>query len=192
MPAMSPVEGRLCRSAAWGRLASSVVLPWALQGTSLHGDVLEVGGGSGAMAATLVQRFPAVRLTVTDYDDAMVEAARSRLPSTVTVEQADASQLRFPDGSFDAVVSFLMLHHVVAWEDAVREAVRVVRPGGWVVGYDLLRTPAMRAFHVADRSPHRLMRVAELEHLLDTLPVDRAVLRPGLAGSVVRFRLRRA
>lgn len=191
MPSMSRFEAALCRSPAWGVLTSRVVLPWALQGMPVTGDVLEVGGGSGAMAAALAQRFPEVRLTVTDYDDDMVAAARHRLPSTVAVEQADATQLRYPDGSFDMVLSFIMLHHVLAWEEAVREAVRVVRPGGWVVGYDLVRSTGNRLVHLLDRSPHRLLRRRELEALLDTLPVDRAVLSPGLAGQVLRFRLRR-
>lgn len=192
MPTMSPVESSMCRSATWGRFAQRVILPWALQGTTVRGDVLEIGGGSGAMAAALLRRFPGIRLTVTDYDDEMVATAKARLPSSVTVEQADATRLPYADGTFDTVLSFIMLHHVVAWEDAVREAVRVVRPGGWVVGYDLTRTQGNRLFHKLDRSPHRLLRRRELEALLDTLPVDRAVLTPSLGGHALRFRLRRS
>ena len=69
----------------------------------------------------------------------MVEAARDALSEfgdRVDVRQADASQLPFPDESFDAVVSFIMLHHVIAWEKAVAEAVRVLRAGGRLIGFD--------------------------------------------------------
>src|SRR6266540_6864629 len=113
---MSPLEQGLCRSAPWRWFAREVVLPWALQGEHLDGDVLEIGSGSGAMAAELLRRFPDIRLTATDYDDAMLDDARDRLREfgeRVEVRQADAAQLPFPNDSFDAVLSFIMLHHVI-------------------------------------------------------------------------------
>jgi SAM-dependent methyltransferase len=64
---------------------------------------------------------------VTDYDDAMVAAATrllARRQERVTVRQADATALPFGDDSFDAVLSVLMLHHVVNWEQALAEAAR--------------------------------------------------------------------
>ncbi|PZS26418.1 MAG: SAM-dependent methyltransferase, partial [Pseudonocardiales bacterium] len=54
------------------------------------------------------------------------------------------------NASFDVVVSYLMLHHIGNWEAAVAEAVRVLRPGGRFVGYDLIDTAASRALHHAD------------------------------------------
>ena len=56
MPTMSKVESGFCRSVPWRPLAGRVILPWALQGRPLTGDVLEIGGGSGAMAAQLPRR----------------------------------------------------------------------------------------------------------------------------------------
>jgi len=53
MPAMSRFESAFCRGAGWRAFASRIVLNWALQGQQLSGDVLEIGGGSGAMAARL-------------------------------------------------------------------------------------------------------------------------------------------
>src|SRR5262245_754912 len=50
MPAMSPFESAFCRGAGWRAFASRIVLPWALLGQRLDGDVLEIGGGSGAIA----------------------------------------------------------------------------------------------------------------------------------------------
>src|SRR5688500_7846379 len=138
---MSRFEATWWRSVPWRAFAQKVVLPWALQGTELSGHVLEIGGGSGAMAEQLLLRYPDLQLTVTDFDPEMVSTARERLApfgDRVTVEEADATNLRFADARFDTVLSFIMLHHVIDWEQAFREALRVTRPGGLVVGYDLL------------------------------------------------------
>lgn len=143
MPAMSQVETLLCRSAPWRTFATRVVLPWALDGENLYGNGLEVGSGSGAMAAALLDRHPRLRLTATDYDPGMVLAAERHLApygDRATVAEADATRLPFDDGSFDVALSFLMLHHVGDWEAALRELVRVVKPGGRVVGCDMIRT----------------------------------------------------
>ena len=195
MPTMSRFEAAFCRSGLWRGFARRVVLPWALQGFEPEGDVLEIGAGSGAMAAELVASHPGATLTATDFDDAMVRASAERLApygSRANARQADATALPFPDASFDAVLSWIMLHHTVEWEKALAEAVRVVRPGGRVVGYDLLSTAPLRLLHQAEGARFRMMRLAELRDHLSTLPVDQAVLTPGMAGFVVRFTLRRA
>lgn len=50
MSVMSTVEASFCRSAPWRGFARRVVLPWALRDTEVGPQVLEIGGGSGAMA----------------------------------------------------------------------------------------------------------------------------------------------
>jgi ubiquinone/menaquinone biosynthesis C-methylase UbiE len=191
MPEMSALERAYCRSAPWRWFARKAVLPWALQGEEPRGDVLEIGGGSGAMAAELLRKFPDVHLTVTDYDGAMVETARGRLNQfgdQVTVRRADATQLPFADASFDMVVSFIMLHHVVNWEAAITEAIRVLRPAGRLVGYDLLASRPMQLHHQAEGARQRMMRLDELRAELRRLPVLGAVGR-SLGGLTVRFAL---
>lgn len=153
MPIMPLGERVFCRTALWGLAARRVVLPWACAGVPVSGDVLEIGGGGGAMAAGVLSRFPAVRVTVADLDPVMVRATGRRLAAfgaRASARLGDATSLPFEDASFDVVASFLMLHHVGRWEDAVAEAVRVLRPGGCFVGYDLLDTAASRALHRAD------------------------------------------
>lgn len=196
MPAMSPREVAFCQSGAWRAFAGRVVLPWALQGFEPHGDVLEIGAGSGAMAAAVLERSPSVNMTVTDFDPLMVDAASARLASfgtRATVRQADATALPFADSSFDAVLSWTMLHHTIDWEKALAECVRVLRPGGHVVGFDLLKTVAFpwhRHEHAHDHEDVRTMTIAELRSVIGELPVDQAVLIPSLFGLTVRFLLR--
>lgn len=193
MPAMTRFEAVLCRSAPWRAVTRRVVLPWALQGITPEGDVLEIGAGSGAMAEELLTSFPTVTATATDFDDEMVDSIATRLEpfaGRATVRHADATALPFPDNSFDVVLSWAMLHHTVEWEQALAEAVRVLRPGGHVVAYDLLSTPPLRLLHRHEGMRLRLMHLHELRAHVATLPVDQALLTPGLGGLVVRFVLR--
>ncbi len=164
MPVMSALEGAFCRSGLWRRFATRQVRPWALGGFVLRGDVLEIGGGSGAMAEGMAHAFPEARLTVTDVDDTMVAAAARRLRrhGNVRIERADVTALPYSADSFDAVTSFLMLHHVVQWSDALVEAHRVLRPSGIFVGFDLTDTALARLTHRLDGSPHRLIAPGEL------------------------------
>ncbi len=194
MPTMSRFEAAFCRSAPWRFVARRIVLPWALQGTHPAGDVVEIGAGSGAMAAELLATHPGIRMTVTDFDPEMVAAAEQRLaPFAVrtTTRQADATSLPFDDDSFDMVLSWIMLHHTVEWEKALAEAVRVTRPGGQVVGYDLLNTAPLRVLHKAEGARFRMMRFGELREAASELPVTQAILTPALARFAVRFTLRK-
>ncbi len=181
MPIMPVGERVFCRTAAWGLFARRAVLPWALAGHPLSGEVLEIGGGGGAMAAGVLTRFPSVRVTVADLDPLMVRVTQRRLArfgARATATVGDATDLPFDDGRFDVVVSFLMLHHIGRWEAAVAEAVRVLRPGGHFVGYDLVDTAVSRGIHHADRI-HDLRSI--------TAPTFRAVLAAaGVTAPILR------
>ena len=190
MSVMSGVEATFCRSAPWRAFAGRVVLPWAIQGRSLGADVLELGGVSGAMAAELLRRQPLIDLTVADVDPAMVAVAQRRLASfgdRARSEVADATDLSFEDESFDAVCLWLMLHHTIGWQSAIREVRRVLRPGGMLVGYDLTNRFASRWFHRLDRSPHLLVTPDQLDHELHARSFSAISVQPGLAKQVMRF-----
>lgn len=190
MPVMSAIESTFCRSAPWEWFARRSVLPWALDGHHLDGDVLELGAGGGAMADGVARRFPTARLTVTDVDDAMVTDARARLVDhpSVSVERADVTDLRFEDASFDAVTTYLMLHHVIAWREALTEALRVLRPGGTFIGYDLTDTRIARLVHRADGSPHLIIAVAEMRDGLAAAGFAGITVRPSARSHLMRFR----
>lgn len=192
MPAMSHIESLFCRNPIWQAVAGRYILPWSLQRYRPHGDLLEIGGGSGAMAAQLLRSATAdadLTVTVSDFDPAMVTAARANLAGfgeKAKAEVADATELPFKDESFDTVVSFLMLHHVIDWETALGEAARVLRPGGVLAGYDLTTSPPARLAHTLDRSPHRFMARAELHPVLASLPFTD--IRISHSPGMIRFR----
>jgi SAM-dependent methyltransferase len=159
-------------------------------GEDLAGEVLEIGSGAGANAAVIAETQPQARVMATDLDPTMVTAARARLArygTHATVAEADSTQLPFDDDHFDAAVSLLMLHHIIDWEAAIHELARVVRPGGRVVGYDLIATPGARVLHLADRSPHRLLSRSELRGSLIANEFDDVDVTPTLGGLAARF-----
>lgn len=189
MPVMSAIESWFCRSAPWEWFARRAVLPWALEGQQLTGDVLEIGAGGGAMADGVARMFPTARLTVTDVDDAMVSVARARLAhhNGVLVERADVTALRFDDASFNAVTTYLMLHHVIAWQEALAEAFRVLRPGGTFIGYDLIDTRLARLIHCADGSPHRIIATSEMREGLSVAGFGDVTVRSSALSHLMRF-----
>lgn len=72
---------------------------------------------------------------MTLVDPVEEQIAKAERHGTFSAEVGDARQLRFADDSFDVALLFGPLYHLQAQEDrltALREAVRVVAPGGWV------------------------------------------------------------
>lgn len=178
---MSRLEAAFCRSYPWRFVARRLVLPWALMGEVLQGSVLEIGGGSGASAAELLRRFPAVSLTVTDVDARMVEQARELLRpfgQRAAARQADATALPFADGEFEAVISLLMLHHVGAWEKALAETVRVLIPGGRLLACDFLDGGLLRGSErLVGSAAVRPIAWSRLQDVLRELPLEEVTAR---------------
>jgi ubiquinone/menaquinone biosynthesis C-methylase UbiE len=91
---------------------------------------LDVGCGEGRVSRDLRQLGHAV--IGVDSSETMVAAARNADPGGEYVV-ADAAALPFPDGHADLVVAFMSLMDVDDMADAVREAARVLEPGGRLV-----------------------------------------------------------
>jgi ubiquinone/menaquinone biosynthesis C-methylase UbiE len=96
-------------------------------------DALELGSGTGFFLLNLMQAGVAARGHVTDLSSGMVEAAKrnaAALGLDVDGRVADAESIPYDDASFDLVVGHAVLHHVPDVEQAFREVLRVLRPGG--------------------------------------------------------------
>lgn len=90
-------------------------------------SVLDVACGPGFVAAGAAERGATVRGL--DFSPAMLGVARRRHPNIV-FDQGDAEAPPYPEGHFDAVVSNFGIHHVPQPIEALRQAHRVLRPGG--------------------------------------------------------------
>ena len=101
-------------------------------------DALELGCGTGAVAAFLAETYY-MRVWGTDYDREQIQIARQRHPENehLSYRVEDATQLSFRDTSFDLVISQNVFHHLAKWKTAVREVSRVLRPGGFLLWLDL-------------------------------------------------------
>jgi ubiquinone/menaquinone biosynthesis C-methylase UbiE len=95
--------------------------------------VLETACGTGIVTRRLVERLgPGGRVVATDLNQAMIDRARTHVPADAPVEwqTADATRLPFPDRSFGAVVCQFGLMFFPDKAAAIREAFRVLEPGG--------------------------------------------------------------
>lgn len=104
--------------------------------------IIDIGGASGLHAAALAKRGDAVVLI--DPVPSHVEAACRY--GTFTAKLGDARSLPAEDDSFDAAMLLGPLYHLVDRCDRLRawgEAIRVVRPGGWVFAAGISRLSAM-------------------------------------------------
>jgi len=98
-------------------------------------SVLDVAGGAGEPSLTIAERVgPNGSVTCTDAVAEMVTAARheanQRGLKNVQFQQCTADSLPFPDNSFDVVVSRLGVMFFLDSVRAMREMLRVVKPGG--------------------------------------------------------------
>lgn len=112
--------------------------------------VLDVGCGTGHTTRAVAR--PAARVVGLDLTEAMLSEAR-RLAAedglaNVEFRRGDAEALPFDDESFDAVTCRLCAHHFGDPRQAVREAARVLRPGGRFVLVDSIapEEPALDTF----------------------------------------------
>jgi SAM-dependent methyltransferase len=149
---MNENHANLLGTAEWAAHLHEDVLPVVTNGVDLGDDLLEIGPGPGAASEWLRHRVR--RLVALELDPAAAAALRDRFDQTnVEAVVGDATSLGYPEGSFDSVGMFTMLHHVPtrALQDRIlAESLRVLRPGGTLIGSDSLPSDGLHQFHDGD------------------------------------------
>jgi SAM-dependent methyltransferase len=98
-----------------------------------YGRALELGCGTGFFLLNLMQAGVAKTGSVTDLSPGMVAAALRNadgLGLDVDGRVADAERIPYGDDTFDLVVGHAVLHHIPDLDVALREVLRVLKPGG--------------------------------------------------------------
>jgi ubiquinone/menaquinone biosynthesis C-methylase UbiE len=116
------------------------------------GDVLEIGGGTGANLGYYGTDVES--LTITEPEPPMLKRLERKAReqnSQATVLPASAEKLPFEDASFDTVVSTLVLCGVDDQPRVLRELRRVLRPGGRLIFLEHVRSDDPRVAKMQDR-----------------------------------------
>jgi arsenite methyltransferase len=150
---ISALEALFIHTALRGKF---VVWAELLDGLRLRGDerILDLGCGRGAVLLMAAQHLTTGRAVGVDLwrtvdqsgnsaEATQRNAAAEGVADRVELHTGDLTALPFEDNSFDAVLSSLAIHNIsgrAGREKAIREAVRVLRPGGRLVIADIRAT----------------------------------------------------
>ena len=98
--------------------------------------VVDIGAGTGTLALAALARWPEVRVIGVDpsrrlLEMAMSSARRAGFGDRLTVEVGEAARLPLPDASVDGAMSSFVIQLIPSRAAGVRDAFRVVRPGGF-------------------------------------------------------------
>ena len=143
--------------------------------------ILDLAAGTGTSSVALAKS--GAEVVAVDFSQGMIDVGRKRHPS-ITFVLADATQLPFRDGEFDAVTISFGLRNIEDPKKALAEMYRVTKPGGRLVGVRVLEAATSAV-------PRRVLGVPEVRHARrgDSVELESrgvqlsAGLHPGVAGS---------
>lgn len=155
---------------------------------------LEFGCGTGLAGLRVAQLTGS--LTMADASEAMLGVLRRKIAAgghnNISVTHVGNGHLPFPDASFNLVFTLMTLHHVEDVEGALREFLRVLKPGGHAVACDLVAEDG--GFHAPETAPHNGFDLGELQALVSRLGfassetrLHHAIKKPTPAGDFKRY-----
>jgi ubiquinone/menaquinone biosynthesis C-methylase UbiE len=121
--------------------------------SSSKSRILDIGCGSGNLAVKIAKMYPGSKITGLDYWGENWEYSKTLCENNCRLEglngqvsfiKGTAAKLRFDDNTFDNVVSCLTFHEVSDVDDkslCIKEALRVLKPSGCFVFFDLFSEP---------------------------------------------------
>lgn len=170
---------------------------------------MELGSGTGFFLLNLMQGGLIKRGSVTDLSPGMVQVAlrnAEKLGLDVDGRVADAERIPYPDDSFDLVIGHAVLHHIPDVQAALREVLRVLKPGGrfvfcgeptkigdtyarklgqltWWLTTKVTKLPALSAWRRPQEELDESSRAAALEAVVDLHTFDPAELERTALGA---------
>ena len=147
---MNSFEHFACSSSLWRYFSERHLLPWVFAGQRRGEHALEIGAGYGAGTKFLRERMR--RVTALEYNERSAAKIRAQMEADgVEIVCGDGAQLPFGEEQFSSVVAILVLHHlksVELQERMLREVMRVLRPGGVFVGFEIGDSWVNRIGHI--------------------------------------------
>ncbi len=124
---------------SWRRRALSVIL-----NEVKDLSVLDLACGTGDFAIAIAKASPEAHVTGVDLSEGMLEVMKEKvtkqgLQDRISIETGDGENLRFPDGSFDRVTNAFGIRNFEDKGKGLKEALRVLKPGGKLVILELSR-----------------------------------------------------
>ena len=131
-------------SAGMHRLWKDAMMDWLAPRPGQR--LLDVAGGTGDVSFRFLKRAPGATATVLDMTESMLISGRQRADADSMADRlswvvGDAMALPFADNSFDVYTISFGIRNVTRIADALKEAYRVLRPGGRLMVLEFSRIP---------------------------------------------------